>query len=214
MNDNEEMKRELAELKRQVELLSMQRRPALGWSTRKTIGVAALLGITIAGVAVSQPVVTTFAPNAPAIANAVNTNFTNVVAYTVPVNGIIFYDGANCPPGWVAVAPAQGRAIVGRPETGTLARVFGTAMVGDTEPTHAHSENAAGDHNHTGYTTGWINWISTAQLNYTSVPGYSSPYMAQQGIQTYNAGSHTHAINGVGASAVVPFVYYTACKKT
>jgi len=172
---------------------------------------AGLLGAMVllaGGAALAQPALTTFNADAPAVASQVNTNFTQVSQFTVPPGGIIFYDGAACPTGWTQVA--QGRAIVGRPTTGTNGQTFGTAMVGNTEPSHAHSTGTAGSHSHGGQTGTFANWV-TGTVNWTVQVGFTSAYHHTHGI-SYD-GDHTHGVTGIAASAVMPFIYYTACRK-
>lgn len=201
MSEETESIRELqAEVRRLAEL---QRRQG-----RVRSGVLVALVVLAAGAALAQPMLTTFNADAPALASQVNANFAQVTQFTVPQGGIIFYDGTSCPSGWTQVA--QGRAIVGRPTTGTNALTFGTAMVGNTEPSHGHSTGTAGGHSHGGQTGTFANWV-TGTVNWAVQVGSSSPYHHTHGIST--DGDHTHSVSGIAASAVMPFIYYTACRK-
>lgn len=194
----------IAELQAEVRrLAAAERRRSM---VHRVVLIAAIL--LAAGAAFAQPVITTFVADSPALATQVNDNFTQVTSFTVPKNGIIFFDGANCPSGWTQIA--QGRTIVGRPTTGTNGLAFGAAISGNNEPVHSHSMSTNGDHSHGGQTGGYSDWIA-GTVNWPVQQGFNSPYHHRHSIG--NDGAHAHTIYNQVASAVIPFVFYTACRK-
>lgn len=162
----------------------------------------------VAGVAFAQPVITTFAADAPALASEVNANFAQVAAFTVPRGGIIFVDAAACPTGWTQVA--QGRAIVGKPTGGTNGQSYGTALSNTIDPTHGHGLSTNGAHNHGGETGSHSGYIF-GNVNWSVQVGFDSPWHHKHGIGS--DGNHSHTVADSSASSVFPFVYYTACRK-
>lgn len=177
---------------------------------RTTLAVA--FAMTLAGVAIAGPTLTPFNANTPAVAAQINTNFTQLAAFSVPSGAILFVDADACPTGWTAVAAAQGRMIMGRPSNGTLRQTFGGQVNGNSEPSHAHGTGGAGGHSHTGSTGGWAGWVQTT-INYNAVPGYNSPYHIVSALNVDPVGDHTHGVTATGASSVVPYVYFTPCRK-
>jgi hypothetical protein len=101
---------------------------------------------------------------------------------------------------------------MGRPTAGTLGRTFGGQVSGDSEPAHAHATGGAGAHTHTGVTAGWVSWM-TSTINYNIVPGYSNAFHIQEGLAINGVGDHAHGVTATGASAVLPYVYFTPCRK-
>jgi hypothetical protein len=202
MNDTE---RQLADLRAEV------RRLALANRLRNRLQVALVVGagLCAAGGVLAQPLLTTFNADEPALASAVNGNFSQVAAFTVPRGGIIFFDGAACPPGWTQVA--QGRAIVGRPAAGTNGQTFGTALVSDVEPNHAHTLSPAGSHSHGGETGSYSNWVP-GTVNWPVQVGSQSQFHHRHFITS--DGEHAHTASSVSAGSILPYVFYTACRKT
>lgn len=186
--------------------------------SRLRAGVLGALVLLGAGVALAQPAITTFGPDLPALASQVNGNFDQLAQFAVPRGAVIFVDGpcpANTalPDGGVRVnytQVAQGRAIVGLPAGGTLGQPFGTAMTGNTPPVHSHTTTAAGSHNHGGLTGSFGGWVQ-GTVNWAVQPGFDSPWHHVHGIGF--DGNHTHPLSDISASAVIPYVFYTACKK-
>jgi hypothetical protein len=163
-------------------------------------------------VALAQPALSTFQPDAPALASEVNTNFTNVAAFTVPPGAVMLFDLAACPTGWSAFAEGTGRLLMGRPGAGTLKLTFGTALTGNTVPAHAHSNSSAGGHTHSGLTGNWAGYRAS-QINYTAVPGYNSSFHIISDLFINGVPDHTHQVSPTSASDVLPYVYLTPCRK-
>lgn len=175
---------------------------------RFRIWAVTALTVLAAGVAFAQPVITSFTADTPAIAAEVNANNSQLAAFSVPKNGILFIDADNCPTGWTQVA--LGRAVVGRPSGGTRGTTFGGALNGNVEPQHSHSTNNAGSHSHGGQTGSFTDWIP-GTVNWTVQVGSYNTYMHRHAISA--DGDHNHSVNSTGAGSVLPYVYYTACRK-
>ncbi|MCA3013407.1 MAG: hypothetical protein INH41_13555 [Myxococcaceae bacterium] len=202
MNDTD---RQLAELKAELHRISLANRRR----SRLHLALFVGAGLSAAGVVLAQPALTTFNADEAALASAVNANFSQVATFTVPRGGIIFFDGISCPPGWTQVA--QGRAIVGRPAAGTNGQAFGTALSNDVEPNHAHTLSPAGAHSHGGETGSFSNWAQ-GPVNWIVQVGSQSPWHHRHSISS--DGEHSHPASSVGAGSILPYVFYTACRKT
>lgn len=194
----EELRHELEQLKRR--------------STRPRWVLPLVASLVVAGVALAQPALSTFQPDQPARADDVNTNFSSVVAYTVPPGAVMLFDLAACPAGWTAFAEGSGRLLMGKPGGGTLKQTFGAALVGNTVSTHSHSTGTAGNHGHTGQTGNWQGY-RPSQVNYAVVPGANTPYHIISDLFINAAGDHTHSVSSVNGSDVLPYVFLTACRK-
>ncbi|MDP1920579.1 MAG: hypothetical protein Q8L14_30330 [Myxococcales bacterium] len=200
-----EVTQQLEELRRELEQLKRR-------STRPRWVVLVVASLVVAGVALAQPALSTFAPDAPALASEVNGNFTSVAAFTVPPGAVMHFDLASCPAGWSPFAEATGRLLMGRPGSGTLKQTFGAALAGNTVPVHGHSTGVAGGHTHSGNTGNWAGWRTTT-INYNAVPGYVSSYHIVSNLEIAGAGDHTHAVATTNASDVLPYVFLTPCRK-
>jgi hypothetical protein len=180
-----------------TELAEMKRVRRAHW----TLPVLAL--VVVAGVALAQPALTTFQPDQPARANEVNTNFSNVAAFTVPPGAVMLFDLPSCPTGWSAFSEGSGRLLMGRPGAGTLKQTFGSALTGNSVPTHSHTTVTSGNHGHTGTTGNWAGW-RTSTINYNTVVGYASPYHIISDLNISAGGDHTHGVTSTNASDVLP----------
>jgi hypothetical protein len=199
---------ELAALRNEVSRLAAQQRHNR-LSARKW---AVTVALCVAGAALAQPVIVSFTADTPAVASDINSSLESLRDWSVPRGAVLFFDGATCPTGWSTVASAQGRLIMGRPSAGTLGRTFGGQVSGDSEPGHGHATSGAGAHTHTGVTSGWVGWI-TNTINYNIVPGYMNAFHIQEGLLINGVGDHAHGVTTTGASAVLPYVYFTPCRK-
>lgn len=168
--------------------------------------------LVLAGVALSQPALTSFQADQPARADEVNTNFTNVAAFTVPPGAVMLFDLPSCPVGWTAFTEGTGRLLMGRPSAGTLKQTFGAALTGNGVPTHSHSTSTAGNHAHSGLTGNWVGY-RPSQINYAAVPGYASSFHIVSDLFINAAGDHAHPVSATGASDVLPYVFLTPCRK-
>lgn len=200
-----EVTQQLEELRRELEQLKRR-------STRPRWVLLAVASLVVAGVALAQPALSTFQADAPARADEMNTNFTNVAAFTVPPGAVMLFDLAACPTGWSPFAEGTGRLLMGKPGAGTLKQTFGAALAGNGVPVHGHSTGVAGGHTHSGNTGNWVNWRTTT-INYNAVPGYVSPYHIVSNLEIAGAGDHTHAVSTTNASDVLPYVFLTPCRK-
>lgn len=177
---------------------------------RTTLQLVVLVTVAClaATVAIAQPMLTPFQADRPALASEVNGNFSQLAAFSVPRGAILFFDGPACPSGWSQVA--QGRAIVGRPNGGTVGQTFGAALTTNVEPTHGHTLGSAGAHNHGGETGSFSNWVPGV-VNWNIQSGFQANWHHRHVIS--DDGTHTHALGAVGLGAVVPTIFYTACRK-
>lgn len=198
---------ELEALRREVEALKSREA-----HRRSRLLVAAAAVAVVAGTALAQPTLTPFGANQPARANELNASLNALRDFSVPTGAVMFFDLATCPAGWSAATFAEGRVAVGRPATGTLRRQVGSAMAGNSDPAHGHTMQNAGYHSHSGNTGNWVGWRNTT-INYSAVPGYTSPYHIVSNLEIAANGDHAHAINATGAGDVVPYVYLTVCRK-
>lgn len=200
-----EVSQQLAELRRELEQLKRR-------STRPRWVLPVVASLVVAGVALAQPALSTFAPDAPALASEVNGNFTSVAAFTVPPGAVMHFDLAACPTGWSPFAEGTGRLLMGRPGSGTLKQTFGAALAGNTVPVHGHSTGLAGNHTHSGNTGNWAGWRNSI-VNYGVIPQVNTPYHIVSNLEIAGAGDHTHAVGTANASDVLPYVFLTACRK-
>ncbi|MDP3233156.1 MAG: hypothetical protein Q8N26_10310 [Myxococcales bacterium] len=200
-----EVTQQLEELRRELEQLKRR-------STRPRWVLPVVASLVVAGVALAQPALSTFQPDAPALAAEVNGNFTSVAAFTVPPGAVMLFDLAACPTGWSAFAEGTGRLLMGRPGAGTLRQTFGTALTGNGVPVHGHSTGVAGNHTHSGTTGNWVGYRAS-QINYNAVPGYGSSFHIISDLFINGAGDHTHSVSGTNASDVLPYVFLTPCRK-
>jgi len=159
----------------------------------------------------------------------------------VPEGTIAFYAAEACPPGWDEYAAAQGRAIVGLPEPGTVAGITGTAM-GNLEDRTGHTHDvdpeavdssSAGAHDHGGATEiarksegtvqkneeecrfvdglGWVNCIEEDIF-----PGVTSEHSHD----IDEDGNHNHSVDVGNTTSrapskedVLPYIQLLACVK-
>lgn len=61
----------------------------------------------------------------------------------VPAGAVMFFDLDACPPGWSALAEAQGRLLAGAPAGGTVGLAVGTALADGENRAHAHAVDPA-----------------------------------------------------------------------
>jgi hypothetical protein len=200
-----EVMQQLEELRREVEQIKRR-------STKPRWVVPLVASLVVAGVVMAQPALSTFQPDAPALASEVNGNFTSVAAFTVPPGAVMLFDLAACPSGWSAFAEGSGRLLMGRPTGGTLKQTFGAALVGNAVSTHAHSTGVAGNHAHSGLTGNWAGYRSS-QINYSTIPGYGSSFHIISDLFINAAGDHNHSVSSVNGSDVLPYVFLTPCRK-
>ncbi len=202
-----DLNEQLEVLRREVQAL--QQRDA---RRRSRLLVAAVAVAVVAGTALAQPTLVPFQADTPARASALNASLEALRTYSVPTGATMFFDLAACPAGWSAATFAEGRAAIGRPSAGTLRRQVGTAMAGNTDPTHTHAMQTAGSHAHSGTTGNWVGWRQS-QINYNAIPAVASPYHIVSNLEIATNGDHAHTMNAMGAGSVMPYVYLTVCRK-
>jgi hypothetical protein len=179
---------ELAAMRRELETLRAQR--------TKRWRLVLVAGLLAAGVALAQPVLTTFNADAPALASEVNTNFSNLRAWSVPAGAVLLFEGT-CPTGYTELTAARGRVVVGSPVGATANTQIGTALTNGEDRTLAHF--------HGGTTVDFAGY-GNGEVNYSVQVGFASPWMIRQTI-----GTDTRSFK---SSEVFPTVYLRYCRKS
>jgi hypothetical protein len=158
----------------------------------------------------------------------------------LPAGAVAFFATAVCPPGWSRFAPAEGRAVVGLTDGGTLGGTVGTPLQNLENRLHQHSLNlfgytsVDGQHQHgwadlidTGSEVIWATWRASGVQDVThrwgdgvgsggsGVYPMTSSFFGR--LYTEAAGGHNHLISfdaPTGASqSTLPYVQLLACRK-
>ncbi|MDP3238327.1 MAG: hypothetical protein Q8N26_36375 [Myxococcales bacterium] len=211
-------------LQAKVDELERRAGPPRASRRAKRLVVGLGLGVLVtAGLALAQPVPNVFAPDAPARADEVNTNFADLVTRlgalttrvatlettNVPPGTIAFFDVATCPSGWSAYGAARGRTIVGLPVGGMVGGTQGGAALTNLENrTHGH-QWARWD----GPNLDWYSFTSTGTeeviTNWSD--GMDSAGSGGYPLEASNATSRSHFTDRQGS--VMPYVQLLACRK-
>lgn len=152
-----------------------------------------------------------------------------LAAQMVPAGAVMFFNLAACPPGWAALAAAQGRYIVGLPTGGMLAASVGTAL-GNQENRavgqHTHPVVDPG-HNHGGTTGSVANFEGTdpfrdyigggaacaRALGYVNAAGCGNSFSEHRHTLSTSPSGVSIASAGTVAGTSAPYLQLLACQK-
>ena len=198
----------------------------------KRAGLALVcLAVLVGGAAIANANVAAFSAGQPLSAKALNDNFTDLEARSVPAGAVMHFNLTACPSGWAPLATAQGRYLVGLPAGGALGATIGSPLNdGENRPVgqHAHSATDSGHshpasdsgHQHGMYPSGPPNQgiISPATQNANGVIDYP-PYSMRTtvGFANITVGTGVANISVESAGTVpgtnAPYVELLVCQK-
>lgn len=237
MSENE-LREALAAQQSRLDQLEAQLRETRRSRARRAPLLGAALIVVLAGLALAVPPTVPGVPNtmvadAPALAAAVNANFANLAARSVPSGTVVFFNGPECPVGWTELTAARGRFLVGAPQGGTIGSTatVGTALSNLESRTAGYATSGAGAHRHRWahfdgaglndwytyddmgayvVTTDWTDGMDSAGVGNYPLSNTDGAY---RDYYTETTGSHSHSVT-VSSRDLAPYLQLLVCQKS